>query len=554
MIRVRGLLILVTCGCFACCCSSASAADDGLLKLMMQLSAKSADTVRTAIDKLVETGDPRLSAFFDNFNKDNVYIWDGKLVLCPDIKEVKGVKQGLISDPLSGQPIVDANKAPLAVPESKLTEVGPGRQRVYVKDAIGVLNLSNPDPKKRAAAVVKTANDNATAMIPALQKILERETDPSVKWTIQESLRRIDLNSPNAAERIAAAKALGEMKSFNATNRLKEMVAERSGDKPVVKAEPGEVAAYASALDSIAGQQRIANIISCIFQGASSGSILILMALGLGIIFGLMGVINMAHGELMMVGAYATYVTQILLAEAMPGTYILVAIPVSFLTAAIAGYLMEVLVIRHLYGRPLETLLATWGISLVLIQLARFKFGDSVSVSNPTWLRGGAEIMQGVVLPYNRLYIIVFCLLCIVMMYYVIERTKLGLLLRATTQNRNMAASLGVKTRRIDGYTFALGAGLAGLAGYAIMLTDGVRPDMGQNYVVDSFLVVVTGGVGKLAGVIWVGLGLGYLNKIFEANGLQPVWAKIMVLVCIVMFIQWKPSGLFPAKGRNADA
>ena len=554
MIRVRGLLILVTCGCFACCCSSASAADDGLLKLMMQLSAKSADTVRTAIDKLVETGDPRLSAFFDNFNKDNVYIWDGKLVLCPDIKEVKGVKQGLISDPLSGQPIVDANKAPLAVPESKLTEVGPGRQRVYVKDAIGVLNLSNPDPKKRAAAVVKTANDNATAMIPALQKILERETDPSVKWTIQESLRRIDLNSPNAAERIAAAKALGQMKSFNATNRLKEMVAERSGDKPVVKAEPGEVAAYASALDSIAGQQRIANIISCIFQGASSGSILILMALGLGIIFGLMGVINMAHGELMMVGAYATYVTQILLAEAMPGTYILVAIPVSFLTAAIAGYLMEVLVIRHLYGRPLETLLATWGISLVLIQLARFKFGDSVSVSNPTWLRGGAEIMQGVVLPYNRLYIIVFCLLCIVMMYYVIERTKLGLLLRATTQNRNMAASLGVKTRRIDGYTFALGAGLAGLAGYAIMLTDGVRPDMGQNYVVDSFLVVVTGGVGKLAGVIWVGLGLGYLNKIFEANGLQPVWAKIMVLVCIVMFIQWKPSGLFPAKGRNADA
>ena len=554
MIRVRGLLILVTCGCFACCCSSASAADDGLLKLMMQLSAKSAETVRAAIDKLVETGDPRLSAFFDNFNKDNVYIWDGKLVLCPDIKEVKGVKQGLISDPLSGQPIVDANKAPLAVPESKLTEVGPGRQRVYVKDAIGVLNLSNPDPKKRAAAVVKTANDNATAMIPALQKILERETDPSVKWTIQESLRRIDLNSPNAAERIAAAKALGEMKSFNATNRLKEMVAERSGDKPVVKAEPGEVAAYASALDSIAGQQRIANIISCIFQGASSGSILILMALGLGIIFGLMGVINMAHGELMMVGAYATYVTQILLAEAMPGTYILVAIPVSFLTAAIAGYLMEVLVIRHLYGRPLETLLATWGISLVLIQLARFKFGDSVSVSNPTWLRGGAEIMQGVVLPYNRLYIIVFCLLCIVMMYYVIERTKLGLLLRATTQNRNMAASLGVKTRRIDGYTFALGAGLAGLAGYAIMLTDGVRPDMGQNYVVDSFLVVVTGGVGKLAGVIWVGLGLGYLNKIFEANGLQPVWAKIMVLVCIVMFIQWKPSGLFPAKGRNADA
>ena len=554
MIRVRGLLILVTCGCFACCCSSASAADDGLLKLMMQLSAKSAETVRAAIDKLVETGDPRLSAFFDNFNKDNVYIWDGKLVLCPDIKEVKGVKQGLISDPLSGQPIVDANKAPLAVPESKLTEVGPGRQRVYVKDAIGVLNLSNPDPKKRAAAVVKTANDNATAMIPALQKILERETDPSVKWTIQESLRRIDLNSPNAAERIAAAKALGEMKSFNATNRLKEMVAERSGDKPVVKAEPGEVAAYASALDSIAGQQRIANIISCIFQGASSGSILILMALGLGIIFGLMGVINMAHGELMMVGAYATYVTQIVLAEAMPGTYILVAIPVSFLTAAIAGYLMEVLVIRHLYGRPLETLLATWGISLVLIQLARFKFGDSVSVSNPTWLRGGAEIMQGVVLPYNRLYIIVFCLLCIVMMYYVIERTKLGLLLRATTQNRNMAASLGVKTRRIDGYTFALGAGLAGLAGYAIMLTDGVRPDMGQNYVVDSFLVVVTGGVGKLAGVIWVGLGLGYLNKIFEANGLQPVWAKIMVLVCIVMFIQWKPSGLFPAKGRNADA
>jgi urea transport system permease protein len=243
----------------------------------------------------------------------------------------------------------------------------------------------------------------------------------------------------------------------------------------------------------------------------------------------------------------------LVLANSMPETYFLVAIPVSFIVAAFVGYLIEVLVIRHLYGRPLETLLATWGVSLILIQIARLKFGDNVGVNSPTWLQGGAEVMQGVVLPFNRCFIIGFCLFCILLMYFIIEKTKLGLLLRATTQNRGMAASLGVRTRRIDGYTFALGAGLAGLAGCAITLTDGVRPDMGQNYIVDSFLVVVTGGVGKLAGAVWAGLGLGCLNKIFEPF-VEAVWAKVLILVCVVFFIQWKPSGLFPAKGRIADA
>jgi urea transport system permease protein len=213
---------------------------------------------------------------------------------------------------------------------------------------------------------------------------------------------------------------------------------------------------------------------------------------------------------------------------------------------------MERLVIRHLYGRPLDSLLATWGISYVLIQTVRLTFGNNIGVNSPSWLIGNIEIVQDVNLPYNRLFIIAFCGLCIVFMYYLIEKTKLGLLLRATTQNRGMAASLGVNTRRIDGYTFALGAGLAGMAGCALTQVGGVTPDMGGNYIVDSFMVVVTGGVGKVAGAIWAGLGLGMLNKVFEAF-FAAVWGKVLVLACVVLFLQKRPSGLFPAKGRHAD-
>ena len=233
--------------------------------------------------------------------------------------------------------------------------------------------------------------------------------------------------------------------------------------------------------------------------------------------------------------------------------YFVAAIPISFMAAAAVGIMLESLVIRHLYGRPLDTLLATLGVSFILIQIIRINFGDNIAVNSPTWLQGSIEVMQDVRLPYNRIFIIGFCLTCIALMYFIVDRTKMGLLLRATTQNRTMAASLGVSTRKIDLLTFGLGSGLAGMAGCALTLVGGVTPDMGQNYVVDSFLVVVVGGVGKLAGAIWSGLGLGMTNKFLEPVTVGAVWAKVLILVLVVAFIQRKPSGLFPAKGRLAD-
>ncbi|MDB5322454.1 MAG: Urea transporter permease, partial [Phycisphaerales bacterium] len=228
------------------------------------------------------------------------------------------------------------------------------------------------------------------------------------------------------------------------------------------------------------------------------------------------------------------------------------AIPFSFVIAAGVGMLIEATVVRRLYGRPLDTLLATYGIGLVLTQAVRVYFGDNIGVKAPSWLQGGWEVVPDVVLPYNRLFAIGFCIACVMLMHVITSRTKLGLLLRATTQNRAMAGALGVPTRRVDMYTFGLGAGLAGMAGCALSAIEGVTPNMGQNYIIDSFLVVVSGGVGKLAGAIWAGAGIGMINKLLEPI-FQTVWAKVIILGLVVMFLQWRPSGLFPAKGRLAD-
>ena len=310
------------------------------------------------------------------------------------------------------------------------------------------------------------------------------------------------------------------------------------------------------AVATIENRQAWASRVQQAFAGLSLGSILILLALGLSIIFGLMGVINMAHGELMMIGAFTSYLVSQAFATWLPGWYdwyLVAAIPAAALTAGGVGWLIEMLVIRHLYGRPLETLLATFGIGLILIQAVRVCFGDNLAVKPPSWLTGGISVTDDIVLPANRLFIIALCLGCVAGMYLVIRATRLGLLLRATTQNRQMAACLGVATRRVDGLTFALGAGLAGMAGVAVPLYDKISPTMGQSVIVESFLVVVTGGVGNLAGVVWAGLGLGFTSKLIEPF-LEVIFTKIVLLGLIIVFLQWRPSGLFPAKGRLADA
>jgi urea transport system permease protein len=294
-----------------------------------------------------------------------------------------------------------------------------------------------------------------------------------------------------------------------------------------------------------------------VFQGASLASILLLLALGLAIVFGLMGVINMAHGELMALGAYATYVVQNAFRASAPqwfDLYFVVALPVSFVVAAAVGVVLERGVIRHLYGRPLETLLLTWGASLIIQQGLRLWFGAAnVDVASPRWLSGGLPVMAGLTLPWNRLFIIGLAALSVAVMYWLLFRTDAGLRIRAVTQNRSMSSCLGVRAGAVDALTFAIGAGLAGLAGCALTQIGNVGPSLGQNYIVDSFMVVVTGGVGKLVGTLLAAAGIGELNKVIEP-ALGAVFAKVAILVAVILFLQRRPAGLFAAKGRDAEA
>lgn len=294
-----------------------------------------------------------------------------------------------------------------------------------------------------------------------------------------------------------------------------------------------------------------------LFNGLSISSILLLVALGLAITFGLMKVINMAHGELIMIGAYSTYLTQNLFKEYLPSSmfdwYFVLAIPVSFAIAFVFGLILEMSLIRFLYGRPLDSLLATWGVGLVLQQLARSIFGaPNVAVTSPSWLDGGLEIMDGTLLPYKRLFIIALVIACLVAMYFYIYRSHEGRRMRAVMQNRDMAACLGVSTRRVDAMTFAIGSGIAGIAGCALTLMGSIGPSLGTYYIVDAFMVVVLGGVGKLVGTVLGAMGIGMFNTLFE-YWTNASLGKVLVFVCIVAFLQWKPMGFVAMRSRSLD-
>jgi urea transport system permease protein len=365
----------------------------------------------------------------------------------------------------------------------------------------------------------------------------------------------LKLASDDPAVKSQAAAKLGEMRSQNAVPALKELV-QAAGDQNSTEHQKAVSRAAAAAISQIDTWNVWSTAIETLFRGISLSSILLIMSVGLAIVFGLMGVINMAHGELMMIGAYATFVMQECfkhyVSPAWFDAYYVAAFPAAFLAAAIFGLLLEATVIRFLYGRPLETMLATWGVSLILIQAARIYFGDLTAVTAPGWLNGGAQVMVGVFFPFNRLFIIGLSILCVTGIYILLFRSSVGLRVRAVTQNRNMSACLGIPTRKVDAYTFAFGSGLAGIAGWALTLVGNVEPGLGQNYIVDSFMVVVTGGVGKLAGTIIAALGIGGLNKLMEPS-LGAVYGKVLILVLVILFLQRRPSGLFAVKGRHAE-
>ncbi|HSD00076.1 MAG TPA: urea ABC transporter permease subunit UrtB [Casimicrobiaceae bacterium] len=458
---------------------------------------------------------------------------------------------------VDGDRLVDAaTGAPMATSPPDVDEVMVNnRLRRTLDGAIGALRLASPERGVRMAAAKALAADPDAVALPAINAALARERDPEVLSSLTLTRAAIQLASADRETRLAAIRALADSDQV-ATRTLLEGLLARNGDR---FAEPDE-ALRAEALKSLRiVESRLArgDAVARVFSGLSLGSILLLAALGLAITYGLMGVINMAHGELIMLGAYAAYVVQNVFRLYAPGAfdlYLLCAVPAAFATSALVGMALERTVIRHLYGRPLETLLATWGLSLILIQCVRTIFGaQNVQVENPSWMAGGVEVMTGVVLPWSRIVIAGFAAAVLVGIWLLLTHTRLGLFVRSVTQNRAMASALGVPTARVDMLAFGVGSGLAGVAGCALSQIGNVGPDLGQSYIVDSFMVVVLGGVGQLAGTVSAALGLGVVNKFLEAWS-GAVLAKIAVLVFIILFIQKRPQGLFAFKGRAIEA
>nr|WP_232348111.1 urea ABC transporter permease subunit UrtB [Cupriavidus taiwanensis] len=432
--------------------------------------------------------------------------------------------------------------------------------RALVDSAASSLLLQSPDIAVRAQAVATLRDQPESASLAAVEAARKTEADAGLRASLDVIWANLVLGeTPEPAAREARLEAIRILASdSNPQNRQKlAPLVERDSAGRYREPDGSVRLAAQQALDTLQGEQRRAEVIGNLFAGLSLGSVLLLAALGLAITYGLIGVINMAHGEFLMIGAYATYVVQSLFRAYAPGAldwYLPAALPASFLAAAVVGFVLERLVLRHLYGRPLETLLATFGVSLLLMQAVRTLFGaQNVEVSNPGWMSGGFEWLPGLVIPYNRVVIILFALAVVAVAWGVLNRTRLGLFVRATTQNRTMAACVGVRTWQVDSYAFAFGAGIAGLGGCALSQIGNVGPDLGQAYIIDSFMVVVLGGVGQLAGTIVGAFGLGILNKFIEPF-YGAVLAKILVLVLIVLFIQKRPQGLFALKGRSAEA
>ncbi|MFY9513400.1 MAG: urea ABC transporter permease subunit UrtB, partial [Rubrivivax sp.] len=485
-----------------------------------------------ALNEAVAAADPALPAYVQAILADEVKLAGGKAYVLRDGKAVDAATGAAATLPDGAEDVVNNN-----------------RMRRELEAALAALKLFAPERAQRAQAIAELKDQIDEGKLKLLERAEAAETDAGLKAQLALLKATALLASADKAKRLDAARLVAASDQPATKSLLIERLAAESDAE--VKA------ALTASLDAVSSRLAWGERLGVLFTGISLGSILLLVALGLAITYGLMGVINMAHGELMMIGAYATYLVQnafrAWLPPALFDLYIIAAVPMSFIVAALVGAAMERSVIRWLYGRPLETLLATWGISLILMQCVRSIFGaQNVGVENPGFLSGGVQVLPNLVLPYNRLAILAFAAAVLAGMALLIGKTRLGLFVRGVTQNRRMASCMGVNTARVDTYAFALGAGIAGLAGCALSQVGNVGPDLGQGYIVDSFMVVVLGGVGQLAGTVYAGLGLGLLNKLLE--GWQgAVLAKIMVLVFIVAFIQKRPQGIFAMKGRSAE-
>ncbi|CAH0160209.1 urea ABC transporter permease subunit UrtB [Enterobacter ludwigii] len=424
------------------------------------------------------------------------------------------------------------------------------RLRNLVATAMATHQLVSDSVTERRAAARQLQRDAQPEMLDFLQKRVSSETDDVARQSLMLALANLQLASPQAAVRLNAVVLLGQSDDPDVQSRLTPYT--QAASEP----DAGVRAAAAESLKQIEHRLMWGDLLGQAFMGLSLGSVLLLAALGLAITYGLLGVINMAHGEMLMLGAYATWMVQQVMAGFAPqwlALYPIVALPVAFIVTVSIGMVLERTVIRHLYGRPLETLLATWGISLMIIQLVRMTFGaQNLEVANPAWLSGGVQVFANLTLPWNRIVVLGFVLLVLFFTWLILNKTRLGLNVRAVTQNRSMAACCGVPTGRVDMLAFGLGSGIAGLGGVALSQLGNVGPELGQGYIIDSFLVVVLGGVGQLAGSVAAAFGLGIFNKILEPQ-MGAVLGKILILVAIILFIQKRPQGLFALKGRVTD-
>ena len=509
---------------------------------IQELGSKSRSKIKVAVKKLGDLGNSAaLPALIALKNKRLAITENGRLVTLNE-SENEG------RDVLTGEKI---NIESLVLTKPMINN----SVRRVLSTAIAKLKLSSDDPVLRLEAAKDLLRRSSSSIIPLVESSLKKENNDNIKEIFLLVLAKEYLQGDDKKKRLESINTIKNIGSKEFFSVLEELLLKNEEGEFLEK--DSEVRRNAAAaIKSIKNRQIFIDQVANLFYGLSLGSILLLAALGLAITFGLMGVINMAHGEMIMIGAYATFVVQNIFIKYLPSLfdwYLIVAIPISFLASAIVGIVLERSVIRHLYGRPLETLLATWGISLVLIQSVRLVFGaQNVAVENPFYLSGGIEVFSGVIFPYSRIAIIIFVIFIVILIWTLLQKTPLGLQVRAVTQNREMAACMGISTHKVDMWTFGLGSGVAGLGGLALSQIGNVGPELGRMYIVDSFMVVVLGGVGKIAGTVAGAFSIGIVNKILEPFS-GAVLGKIIVLVLIIALIQKRPQGLFAPKGRNTE-
>jgi urea transport system permease protein len=497
------------------------------------------------IERLSASGHASTRQVLTAFLEDRLYVrsQDQKIF----IVKPNGDEQSPLSlvDPVS---LKDAGSAA----RDGMTKIGTNnRLRRVLRTTVARFGLSSPDPAIRLDAAREMLKSLDEANVAVLRERVAGETDAGVKKEIEIGLALAALDGTDQPARLNAIATLSSRSSSDVRNRLARLL-EKSPDGAFIESDANVRKAAAIAVSSIDSTRSFYAGIETLFFGLSLGSVLVLVAIGLAITFGVMGVINMAHGELMMLGAYTTYVVQTMMPGHI-GVSIAVAIPAAFLVAAAMGILIERTIIRFLYGRPLETLLATFGVSLILQQLVRSMFSAlNRSVETPAWMSGTLQFNEALSLTYNRLYIVLFTLIVFAILQLVLKRTRLGLDIRAVSQNREMARAMGIRSDWVDAMTFGLGSGIAGVAGVALSQLTNVGPNLGQSYIIDSFMVVVFGGVGNLWGALIGGMSMGIVNKLLEPYS-GAVLAKIFVLVALILFIQRRPQGLFPQTGRAAE-